>query len=274
MRIACVQCDVAFAEPMVNAERAAAQLRSLRAEGVDLAVFPEAFLSGYCVECLEDAERIAIPSTHAALQLLQSVCDETGILCIVGYAESFSATKLRNTVALLQPGVPARTYSKTHLPELGYDKFVEAGDHLNVFETRLGKIGMIICYDLRLPEAARVLALKGAELIVLPTNWPVGAEVSADTISIARAAENRVFLATCDRVGEEHGYRFIGRSKIVSPSGKVLASAGADEEVIIADIDLAEARQKRIVGIPGKYEMEIFESRNPALYQAITDQPQ
>ncbi len=257
---------------MANARRAAATLRELHAQGVNLAVFPEAYLTGYCVECLDDATRIALPATHEALVLLQNVCDETGILCIVGYAESFSPTKLRNTVALLQPNQPPETYSKTHLPELGYDKFVERGDHLNVFETALGKIGIIICYDLRLPEAARVLALKGAELIVLPTNWPVGAEISADLIAITRAVENRVFLATCDRVGEENGFKFIGKSKIISPIGTVLASAGDQEETLIADIDLAQARQKRIVGIPGKYEMDIFGSRHPGLYQILTDE--
>ncbi|MEZ0327885.1 MAG: carbon-nitrogen hydrolase family protein [Fimbriimonas sp.] len=273
MRIACVQCDVAFADPLANAARAAAKLRELHAQGVELAIFPEAYLTGYCVECIEDAQRIALPATHEALASLQSVCDETGILCIVGYAESFSPTKLRNTVALLEPNQPPKTYSKTHLPELGYDKFVEPGDHLNVFDTRLGKIGMIICYDLRPPEAARVLALKGAELIVLPTNWPVGAEISADFISIARAAENRVFLATCDRVGEENGFKFIGKSKIISPAGKVLAAAGDHEETIMADIDLSEARQKRIVGIQGKYEMEVFGSRQPSLYQVIVQGP-
>jgi predicted amidohydrolase len=234
-------------------------------------VFPEAYLTGYCVECVEDARSIALPSSHEALALLQSVCDETGILCVVGYAEAVSDTVLRNTVALLEPGKPAQTYSKTHLPELGYDKFVERGDHLNVFDTSIGKIGMIICYDLRPPEAARVLALKGAELIVLPTNWPVGAEISADFVAVARAAENRVFLATCDRVGVENGFQFIGKSKIISPTGKVLAAAGDQEETIFATIDLAEARQKRTVNVPGKYEMEVFASRNPQLYDVIVN---
>src|SRR5688572_11613104 len=125
MRIACVQCDVSFGQPMANAERAAEKLRQLRSDGVDLAVFPEAYLTGYCVECMEDARNIALPATHEALALLQGVCDETGILCIVGYAEAVSETTLRNTVALLEPGESPKTYSKTHLPDLGYDKFVE-----------------------------------------------------------------------------------------------------------------------------------------------------
>jgi 5-aminopentanamidase len=106
---------------------------------------------------------------------------------------------------------------------------------------------------------------------VLPTNWPEGAEVSAEHISIARAAENRVFLATCDRVGSENGFNFIGRSKIIHPSGRVLAAAGVDEETLIADVDLSEARQKRTVGIPGKYETEAFQSRRPDLYGTIVE---
>jgi predicted amidohydrolase len=159
-----------------------------------------------------------------------------------------------------------RRYVKTHLPELGYDKFVRGGDALPVFDTEFGRVGILICFDLRHPEAARCLALAGADLIVLPTNWPDGAEMAAEHIALVRAAENKVFLATCDRVGTENGTHFIGLSKIIDPYGRVLASAGDSEAIIEADIDLSRARDKRNVIIPGKYEITIEESRRPQLY--------
>ena len=121
------------------------------------------------------------------------------------------------------------------------------------------------------PEPTRVLSLKGAELILLPTNWPEGAEISADYNAVVRAAENRVFFATCDRVGEENGFSFIGKSKIVAPNGKILAAAGAIEETIVADIDLSQARQKRAVIRPGEYEFEALASRRPELYGALAE---
>jgi len=270
MRIACVQSNVEFGDPSANAAKAIARLRELKSEGVDLAVFPEAYLTGYCVDSSEAACSIAIPSDADPLDRLRAACDEVDMLAILGFAES-DGPVVHNTAALFQPGCEPCFYRKTHLPDLGLDKFVAAGQALPVFDTRLGRIGILICFDLRPPEAARVLALNGAELIVLPTNWPEGAEVSAAHISIARAAENRVFIATCNRVGVENGFRFIGTSKIIDVTGRVLAAAGASEETIVADIDLSDARQKRTVGIPGKYETEVFASRNPSLYGRIVE---
>lgn len=276
MRLACIQSNVVFANPAANAAKAIAEMERLKAEGVDLAVFPEAFLTGYCVECLEDAQSLARAGdgqgVENALRQIDEAANRLDMLVIIGYAED-TPNGLLNTAALIEPRQARRTYSKTHLPELGYDKFVQPGNDLPVFDTRLGKIGMIICYDLRPPEAARVLALKGADLIVLPTNWPEGAEISADIISISRAVENRVALATCNRVGTENGFTFIGKSKIITHVGQVLAAAGSGEETIVADLDLSLSRDKRIRTIPGKYEMEIFESRRPDLYQVLTDKP-
>src|SRR5579862_6423922 len=249
MRIACVQSQVVFGDTAANVATAIGQLERLTKEGVDLAVFPEAFLTGYCVDSQEEAERIAI-DRRALLPLIEA-CDRLSIMAIVGFAELVDHTVF-NSAALIEPKTETRYYRKVHLPDLGLDKFVKGGDELPVFDTALGRIGILICFDLRIPEATRVLALNGAELIVLPTNWPEGAETSAEHVSIARAAENRVFVATCNRVGNENGFRFIGRSKIVAPSGKVIAAAGTDEETIVADIDLAEAKIKRNVMIPGK----------------------
>ncbi|MDR3692407.1 MAG: carbon-nitrogen hydrolase family protein [Fimbriimonas sp.] len=272
MRIACVQSKVVFGDSLANADRAASKLHELKKQGVDFAVFPEAYLTGYCVGNGEAAASIAIAKDGEAICRLRAVCDELDMLLVAGFAEQ-DGDELYNTAVLLEPGKAPRFYRKTHLPYLGLDRFVCAGSALDVFDTRLGRIGILICFDLRPPEAARVLALQGADLIVLPTNWPVGAEISADHIAITRAAENRVFIATCNRVGLENGFTFIGRSKLIGVTGNVLAAAGGEEETIVADFDLEQARSKRTVTIPGEYETEVFASRNPGLYRPIAATP-
>lgn len=270
MRVACVQSNVVFADPAANAENAVKRIAELKSQGVDLVVFPEAYLTGYCVDSAEDAAGIAISTNSDALELLRQASEEHDMLVVAGYAEKGDG-KVYNAATLWEPGREPRTYRKTHLPYLGLDRFVEAGSELPVFDTRLGQIGILICFDQRPPEATRAMALGGADIIVLPTNWPVGAEVAAEHLSIARSAENRVFFATCNRVGKENGFTFIGRSKIVHPTGRVLAAAGGEEEILIADVDFADARQKRTVNIPGKYETEVFASRRPELYGVLLE---
>ena len=278
MRIACVQADVVFNDPNANSRFLIEKLAELKEGGVEFAVFPEAFLTGYCVDDEAAAKEIAIEAAvdqngeivkmNPALEAIRDACERLEMGCVVGFA-GFDGEGLFNAAALFEPGRAPRRFLKVHLPYLGYDRFVRGGDDLPVFETRWGKIGILICYDQRPPEGARVLGLKGADLIVLPTNWPIGAEVSAEYMSIARAAENRVFFATCDRVGVENGVKFIGLSKIIDIGGKVLAAAGDTEATLIADLDLARARDKKIVNIPGEYEMDLVNSRKPELYGVI-----
>lgn len=270
IKIACVQANVAYGDPAANADAAIAKLHELAADGTRLAVFPEAYLTGYCVDSHEEAERISIAVHHDSIQRLRRACDTLAILAVVGFAES-EGRLLYNSAVLLEPEVEPRVYRKSHLPELGLDKHVLPGRELPVYDTAIGRIGVLICFDLRIPEATRVLALAGAELVVLPTNWPEGAEVSAEHVCIARCSENRIFMATCNRTGEENGFRFIGRSKVVDVTGKVIAAAGAGEETIVAELDLAQARIKRNVNIPGKYETAVFASRRPELYHSITE---
>jgi len=270
LRLACVQAHVAFGDPAANVESLRRTLRDLKTRGVDLAVFPECFLTGYCFRSREEALEGAIRRDDPALARIVACVDELDAGAIVGFAET-DGERVYNTAALFEPGEAPWFYRKTHLPELGLDKFVTPGEDLPVFDTRWGKIGILICFDQRQPEAARVLAMKGAELIALPTNWPEGAENSAEVMCVARAAENRVFYAACNRAGEERTFRFIGRSKIIAPNGAILAAAGAEEETLVCDLDLSEARQKRAVVRPGEYEWTIFDSRRPELYEALTE---
>jgi predicted amidohydrolase len=268
MKIACHQFDVAFGRPTENVERIVDVARQVKREGTDLLLLPEACLTGYCVSCAEEAESIALPRSSEYLEAIRLASEELDMLIAFGFAEAGDG-KPYNSAVLLEPGREPRFYRKTHLPELGLDRHVEPGRELPVFETRLGKIGILICFDLRVPEAARVLALRGAQLILLPTNWPQGSETSAEHVAITRAAENRVFLAACNRVGEENGFRFIGRSKIIHPSGQILAGAGTEEETIMAECDLAEALLKRNVFDPGRFETTVFDCRQPDLYQPL-----
>lgn len=274
-RVACAQLDVAFNDPGANADRAVQTMRECRAQGAGLVVFPECFLTGYCVSSLDEARSIALlvnpgaPLESPVISLLSRECRELGVHAVVGFAHD-SGTRLLNSAALLTPEGRVEIYSKTHMPCLGLDKFVETGDDLPVFDTSLGKIGVLVCFDLRVPEAARVLTLKGAEIIVLPTNWPEGAYAAPEFMASCRAAENRVFLATCDRVGTENGFTFIGQSGIYGVGGRALAKAGSDEEVIFADVDLEQARTKRNVIDPGRFETEMIASRRPELYGHLT----
>ena len=268
-KIACVQSDVDFGNPEANTSRLIAQLSELSSAGVELVIFPECYLTGYCVSSVEAAREIAIPRTHTCLKTIQAETDRLNALCVVGFAE-ISNEQLLNTAVLFEPGQVPRFYEKTHLPELGFDKFVKKGESLPVFHTRIGIIGMLICFDLRFPETVRELALQGADLIALPTNWPEGADVSADLVARVRALENKVFIATCNRVGNENGFKFIGKSKIINPMGVVLDEAQDTSNVLIAEIDFEESRNKRIVTKRGEYEITVFDARRPELYVEIS----
>ena len=135
---------------------------------------------------------------------------------------------------------------------------------------------MEICYDLRFPEVTRTLALHGADLVAHPTNFPVAAKVQTEIITLARAAENRIYLLTANRVGKERTGEFCGHSQIVDPYGTRLAEADPTEEtLLVAEVDVEKARDKDYV-IPGEYELYLFGHRRPELYGALveeTDRP-
>jgi predicted amidohydrolase len=135
-------------------------------------------------------------------------------------------------------------------------------------------MGMTICYDASFPEASRVLTLLGADLVVLPTNWPSGARSTARYLVQARALENHIYYAAVNRVGEEGGFQFIGLSRIVDCNGELLASSDGDAETMLyAVVDPSRARNKQIVHIPGKYEINRVTDRRPEMYGPLCESP-
>ncbi len=271
--------DIRIGDVAGNMRRIMEMLGEAVAGGARLIVFPEAAVTGYCFGSLEEALPYACEAWNDAIWPFVRRCEELKVVGVLGFlsatdepSEETGQLECGNWALLAGAGRPGSClYGKTHLPILGADRFVTPGDHLPVWDTPLGRIAALICYDIRPPEAARVLALRGADVIALPTNWPEGAESSPDFLTRARAWENRVYLVAANRVGVERGRRFIGRTQIVSPAGEMLCEAGPDEETILyADLDLSQARRKRITIEPGEWELDLFASRRPELYGELT----
>jgi 5-aminopentanamidase len=268
--LAVAQIDIALADRERNLARMIELLRATAARGAKLTVFPEAALAGYCFDSLEEAAAHAEPIPGPSTERLAGVCRELDAFAIYGLMEA-DGPRLFNACVLVGPQGVVGSYRKIHLPYLGVDRFTTPGDRpFAVHEAAGMRIGMHICYDGGFPESARILALQGADLIVLPTNWPPGAECMAGCAVNTRAMENNVYYAAADRVGEERGFRFIGQSKICDPRGCVLAESPHDrEEILYAQIDVAFARQKRIVRVRGLHEIDRFRDRRPDLYGEI-----
>lgn len=271
MKIAGVQIDFTLGDAPRNVGRMVDALRETARQGAALAIFPECAVSGYCFGDLAEARAMAEPATGPSTLALAKACRELGMHAVVGMLER-DEERIFNAAVLIGPEGVAGVYRKIHLPYLGVDMLTTHGDRpLAVHSAGDLRIGMNICYDAAFPEATRVLALLGADLIALPTNWPPGAEATARHCIPTRALENAVYFAAVNRVGAERGFRFIGLSSICGPNGEVLAASGDDKETILyADIDPARARQKRIVRVPGKHEIDRLADRRPEFYGLLT----
>ncbi len=269
IRVAAAQFAPALGDAANNALRIDALLGQAVRNGAGLVVFPECALTGYNFADRVSALSGAIAVDGPEIAALVDRCGAYQTECVVGTLLR-EGDRLFNVALLLGAAGVIGRYDKAHLPFCGADRFAQPGDTgFHVIAANVGQIGMLIGYDLWFPEAARKLALAGAEIIALPANWPAGAEAAPGYAGRARASENGVFLVACNRVGEERATQFIGQSSIISPSGARLADASVDaEHIIIAEIDPRDARSKKNVVEAGEFEMDFFADRRPELYGA------
>jgi predicted amidohydrolase len=224
-----------------------------------LVVFPECATSGYAFESREEVLRLAEPVPGPATATLARACAAAGAVAVAGLLERDGDRVFNAAVVVGPEGVLGR-YRKMHIPWIGADRFVEPGDlGFVVVPTPLARLGLLICYDLSFPEAARVLKLRGAQILIVPTNWPEQARVSAEHSPPVRAQENHIHVVACNRSGEEGGFRFRGGSSIHDCHGLRLAGAGREVSAITADL-VFEA---------GRYELDRIADRRPGWYAPI-----
>ena len=270
MRIAAVQMDVTIGQPAANLTAMLSKLREAAAAGAKLICFPECALTGYCFESVVEAMPFAQSLPGPATEQFTNVCRELNVFAVFGLLER-DGERLFNAAALVGPNGLIGSYRKVHLPYLGIDMKTTPGDRpFAVFEVGGVKVGMLICYDAAFPEATRSLALLGADLVVLPTNWPPGAECVSEHTLNSRAMENALYFLAVNRIGEERGFRFIGRSRICGPSGCTLATTESLEPTILfADIDPGQSRNKRVTRVPGKHAIDRLADRRPEMYDLL-----
>jgi predicted amidohydrolase len=262
MRIAVGQMEPSLMDLDENLSRVKSLLKEAEENQVDVLVLPELCNSGYVFESLEEAESAAeeIPTGRFSKEFLS--WSKSDRLVVVGICEQ-TPQGLHNSAAVFANGTHITTYRKIHLFLNEKDWFIAGNEEPPVVEFKNAKFGVMICFDWAFPEIARVLTLKGSQVILHPSNLVLPYCQSA---MVTRSLENSVFTATANRSGTERGVEFSGNSQITNTTGTRLTNlSGNKVGIAFADIDPLEADDKMITK-----RNHILTDRRPELYKHIT----
>jgi omega-amidase len=252
---AAIQFNVKQGDVDANLDYVRTALRRVAAQGAQLAVLPEMWSSGFAYRNLNE---LALRTAGIVEELLELSRELK--LVIVGSMPEPHGEKVFNTVYVADNGKLAGIYRKLHLFSLlGEERAFDSGDRWLLADTTLGKIGVIICYDLRFPELSRRLALEGAAVICVPAQWPKPRQEHWRTLLRARAIENQLFVVACNACGPIGKLDFFGMSMIIDPKGELLAEAGEAECEIGAPLDMQLMADWRA-------QIPCFNDRRPELY--------
>jgi predicted amidohydrolase len=221
-------------------------------DGAQIVVLPELANSGYVFRSAQEARAAAVAADAPLLEDWSQEAARGDALVIGGFCELAADGRVFNSCALVDGTRVLAVYRKLHLWN-DESRWFQAGEEpAPVVDTRFGRIGLAVCYDLEFPELTRGLALQGAQLLAVPANWPHD-EAPPDgrpvlhTLAAATAYLNHVFVAVCDRCGTERGCDFEGGSAIAGPEGALIAGPVRDRgaATLLADCELDEALDKR-----------------------------
>jgi predicted amidohydrolase len=252
-------------------------IKEARTAGVRLLALPEACLGGYLLSLDNDAELDEGPPALALdgpeIRRLASLAGELTV--VAGYCEAGTDGHRYNSVVCVNGDGVLGNHRKVHQP-LSEDASYASGDRFHAFDTPVGRIGMMICYDKAFPESARALALDGAEIGVVVSAWP-GSRTNAatdlvndrwkrrfDLFDRARALENQIVWLSANQAGTFGSLRFVGSAKVVDPGGEILADTGVGPGLAVAELDVAQALET------ARRSMGHLRDRRPETYDLST----
>ncbi|MGN7799568.1 nitrilase-related carbon-nitrogen hydrolase [Leifsonia sp. 22587] len=267
--IAAVQLDPAVGDFDGNRRKAATAIAEAFAAGASIVVIPELATSGYVFRDRDEARSVSIRPDHEIFaewaRLAAGARDGAGVV-VGGFSELGEGDEVHNSAAVVDASGVRAVYRKVHLWDREKEVFTPGKAAPPVVDTPHGRVGVMICFDLEFPEWTRIAGLAGADLLAVPTNWPLvptppGERPAEQRIAVAAALVNRMAIVCADRFGRERGVDWTEGTAIISPAGVVIAEAGPGRGAATADLDLAESRDKRL-----SPRIDLFDDRRPDLY--------
>ncbi len=260
MRVGFLQYSPVFGDKKGNLERVEEMLSG---EKNALIVLPELCFTGYVFKDREELDTLAEEAVGPTVEYLTPIVKDNNLFLVFGMAERVGE-RLYNSSCLLSPEGEIKIYRKAHLFNKEKSFFTPGDTGFPVFDVTIGsnqvKVGLLVCFDWIFPEPWRILALKGAQIIAHSTNLVLP---YCQDAMITRAIENRVFIITTNRMGEEREVTFTGRSQVVRPDGKILIRVGEESQgVWTVECDPLEAQNKMVTE-----RNDIFQDRRKDLYR-------
>lgn len=236
MQIIAAQLDIAWEDKPANHERVRRLLKSTTVKPGAMIVLPEMFATGFSMHVDTIAEAADGP-THS---FLSGLARETESYVVGGVVTRAADGRGRNDAVVYDStGRLMARYAKLHpFTFAGETKHYQSGEGIVLFEWHEFRVAPFVCYDLRFPEVFRQAARRGAQLLVLIANWPQARESHWLALLEARAIENQAYVVAVNRAGSDPHARYAGRSRIIGPRGEILAEGGADEQLVMAQVEL------------------------------------
>ncbi len=260
MKVGIVQLDVKLGKPAENFKKVAQMLEGENAKGAlpRALVLPELWSTGYA---LERADELASPEGIESAHFLGELAKRYGMWFVGGSVLAKTTGGFANRAQVINPkGELVAIYDKIHLIRLmEEDKYFIRGKKRCLFDLDGIKAACVICYDIRFPELARRLALEGAKVLFVSSEWPKERIEHWRILLLSRAIENQMYVVACNRCGSSAGTTFGGHSMIIDPLGSILYEAGEEEALGTAEIDITKVDEVR------KF-LPVFEDRLPEAY--------
>ena len=280
-RIAVIQMAAPWGLPDPMRERTFRLLHEAAARGATLAVLPELCTISYDFHARGDIDPRAESLDGPSVIGWAAIARETGMHIVAGFPERAAderpaggrvGDRLYNSAVVIGPAGVIGTYRKAHLYHFERDIFTPGDGGFQVWDTPPGRVGVLICYDLRFAEAVRLLLLRGAQILCVPTTWTDRGKpeawdargwCGADYLAAGHAYGNRLWVACANRAGMDGTVRTLGCSAIFAPSGLVAAGPATPtgDQVLVADLDVARVDARRATP-----EMDLVRDRRPELY--------
>ena len=252
------QMDVRLGQEQENLAIVSELAEEASKNKADYLVLPELWSTGYD---LANAKEHAVPVDQGIFVETANLARQYNLSIVGSCLSLLSEGEYGNTAVLFDNhGALLAAYSKIHLfPLMLEDRFLAPGNEIVHADTNQGAIGLAICYDLRFPEIFRILALRDCKIVFLPSEWPKPRLGHWQTLLRARAIENQMYIAACNRIGTSGNSDFFGHSTIIDPWGETIIEGDDQEALLTAEIDLSVVDTARS-------KIPVFNDRRPDIY--------